>query len=1222
MFRNLSIASNRMSRICAFALLGYLLTGAQPAHAQGPVLPAILPDFAPANEAIREESAAVGLLVRSMLKPLKRQFVSRRELALALDAIGIKNRRDLSVPGGTATALIEKLLVDRVVLGQIGFANGRLVMSGQVLNNKGETLTSITAYAPAGAVHNLAEQIARQISTVLECSFEAIEPTSMRHLRSFAAASDAEASGDIVGAAKAFALAPSGLGTKVTAIKELAQAVWSHPQTPSDQKISVALTVGEFEIARTLADKELKEHPQNIVVRAARARALVGMNDFRGAERELTAMQANMAEPDVAIAAADLAIAKGASRGERDAAFQALTDASTERWAKPLAFMAGTPPNAFSNTVEALAVSRAKEFQPTNPSLASAIGFRAVAGDVDGQRAVAMIRADDLGMADIAAILDKVEKLALAGSQQANILKLEMGRRTELAADLRLEAIGATDPAAHISLIASLHPLLERFEALSKREFSSVTLLPMAGSGEPFYSPYKVNEDVLRIGLGAALAGKPYEIAVRPAPPGQEPIRGTQLSEDGLANLAAGAYAEGLVLYKIRPSGSSAQITLMLVDTETRRAWTSEETIEGKLNGLLTVNPTPWIVLTVIILLAAAFLARRVLSGSIVVHIKEMPEADEQLFNIRITRTPTGPTVGPPTNFIERMRRTPPKQTADEATRVGARTTFPGIARGKYFVHLFGTYKRGGDVVVVDGESFSREVQVQAGKKAAAQFSMEATHAQFVVTVMDGEKPVAGAVVWIDQDEATRWRTSVDGKATFDVPRGRRTISILADGLTIRRPFEILQTKQHDLPINLEWERKREGVSRVLERPPSNRGSNEGAGDASAYATSPNRPANANPFASNPPSSMGQNPFASAPPSGARQNPFAATPSTSGGVQAFVPRSEVVAGFNMPQLPNNQPGPQAGAPTGVGMSMAAGPATAAATPSAIRQPGLGITPEELTPVPEVSGTKLERYQRTGKLGAGAMGVVYKALDVVLDREVALKIMSPDIRDNPEIAAKFTLEAKSLAALNHPNIVTVYDYGSAAGELFMVMEMVEGPGALDAILENRTKLTPEEAVDVIDQLCRAIGYAHKRRIIHRDIKPANMFLTHDGMVKVGDFGLARAIGAMKITKTVVQGTPLYMSPEQILGRDVDFRADLYSIGCTFFECLTGQPPFIEGEVLYHHMHTAPPKVSSLVPGLPKVLDDLIDRCLVKDKDQRIGSAEDIRAGLRAVRAALD
>jgi serine/threonine protein kinase len=231
--------------------------------------------------------------------------------------------------------------------------------------------------------------------------------------------------------------------------------------------------------------------------------------------------------------------------------------------------------------------------------------------------------------------------------------------------------------------------------------------------------------------------------------------------------------------------------------------------------------------------------------------------------------------------------------------------------------------------------------------------------------------------------------------------------------------------------------------------------------------------------------------------------------------------------------------------------------------------------------------------------------------------VALKIMSEEIQRYPRAMEMFLQEAKALAALNHPNVVTVFDQGQDGGQMFIVMEFIEGT-TLEEYLARHRRLKVQQAAAIVDQLCAGLAYAHERRIIHRDIKPANVFLSREGVAKLGDFGLARIVEEARIHRTEVRGTPLYMAPEQIRGSDIDFRADLYSVGCTFFEMLTGQPPFVEGEVLYHHLHTAPPRPSQFNAELAPAVDELVLSCIAKDQAQRIASANHLRVALRKLR----
>ncbi len=262
---------------------------------------------------------------------------------------------------------------------------------------------------------------------------------------------------------------------------------------------------------------------------------------------------------------------------------------------------------------------------------------------------------------------------------------------------------------------------------------------------------------------------------------------------------------------------------------------------------------------------------------------------------------------------------------------------------------------------------------------------------------------------------------------------------------------------------------------------------------------------------------------------------------------------------------------------------------------------------------------LRRYQREDVLGRGAMGVVYRAHDQVLDRVVALKVMTPEVKAHPLAARMFEQEAKALAALNHPNVVTVFDQGRDGDEMYLVMEFVDGQTLEDA-LQERGRLPLEEAASVGEQLGRSLSYAHSRRVIHRDIKPANVFLAANGSVKLGDFGLARVLKEVQIKSTEIKGTPLYMSPEQIRGSDIDFRADIYALGCTMYEALAGRPPFIEGEILYHHIHTEPERISKFVE-VPSEVEQLVMKCIAKSKSDRVASADRIAEVFGAIRRNL-
>ncbi|HIF93950.1 MAG TPA: tetratricopeptide repeat protein [Myxococcales bacterium] len=255
-----------------------------------------------------------------------------------------------------------------------------------------------------------------------------------------------------------------------------------------------------------------------------------------------------------------------------------------------------------------------------------------------------------------------------------------------------------------------------------------------------------------------------------------------------------------------------------------------------------------------------------------------------------------------------------------------------------------------------------------------------------------------------------------------------------------------------------------------------------------------------------------------------------------------------------------------------------------------------------------------RYQIVGELGRGGMGIVYKVRDIVLDRLVAFKVLPQTLTENPQAIANFMREAQAAAKLNHPNIVTVYDTGEQQGRYYIAMEYVEGT-TVKEILRRRGVISPSGILHVLVQICEALSYAHEKKVVHRDIKPANAMWTRDKKAKLMDFGLAKVIEEARNQTTVVAGTPYYMSPEQTLGKNIDHRTDIYSLGVSIFEMATGTVPFKEGNIPYHHVHTAPPTICEIRRDLPEALSGIVARCLEKDPGNRFQSAGEILTEVR-------
>jgi serine/threonine-protein kinase len=259
------------------------------------------------------------------------------------------------------------------------------------------------------------------------------------------------------------------------------------------------------------------------------------------------------------------------------------------------------------------------------------------------------------------------------------------------------------------------------------------------------------------------------------------------------------------------------------------------------------------------------------------------------------------------------------------------------------------------------------------------------------------------------------------------------------------------------------------------------------------------------------------------------------------------------------------------------------------------------------------------YRIVEKVGEGGMGAVFRAVDLMLEREVAIKAIRPELAREPDVVERFRAEARSLARVSHPAIATIYSFFQDGDELFLAMEYVRGR-SLGRILEAEGALPWERAVRLLSSALDGIAEAHRAGIIHRDLKPDNLMITEAGTVKVMDFGIARMAGSGHLTRTgLLVGTLRYMAPEQIQGEEADQRSDVYALGGVLYQMLTGRPPF-EGKsdyaILRAQIEEMPPPPSSGVPGLPAWLDRAVLRALAKLPADRFQSVEEMNRFLRA------
>jgi serine/threonine-protein kinase len=262
------------------------------------------------------------------------------------------------------------------------------------------------------------------------------------------------------------------------------------------------------------------------------------------------------------------------------------------------------------------------------------------------------------------------------------------------------------------------------------------------------------------------------------------------------------------------------------------------------------------------------------------------------------------------------------------------------------------------------------------------------------------------------------------------------------------------------------------------------------------------------------------------------------------------------------------------------------------------------------------GKTVGKYRIIERLGRGGMGTVYKAVDETLDREVAIKVLNADLGDT-DILKRFRAEAVTLARLNHPGIATLYELYRDDDDLLMVMEFVRGE-TLHELSERLGAVAAPQAAHLVMQVLDALSHAHRAGVVHRDLKPANLMLTETGSVKVMDFGIARVLGTEHFTQGgYMMGTPAYMAPEQVLGGDIDGRADLYAVGVVLYRLLSGQLPFSADTAIamvQKQVNESPTPIAQFQPDLPPWCERVLSRALAKSPADRFQNADEFRAAL--------
>jgi serine/threonine protein kinase len=261
--------------------------------------------------------------------------------------------------------------------------------------------------------------------------------------------------------------------------------------------------------------------------------------------------------------------------------------------------------------------------------------------------------------------------------------------------------------------------------------------------------------------------------------------------------------------------------------------------------------------------------------------------------------------------------------------------------------------------------------------------------------------------------------------------------------------------------------------------------------------------------------------------------------------------------------------------------------------------------------------RLGRFSLLERIAHGSMGEVYKARDEANDLLVAIKVMAPEFSEEEELVERFRREVLAMTVLAHPNIARVFEHGRDQGRLFMVMELLTGQDLVALI--GQGAMTLDRKIDVMTQCCAGMAFVHAYGVVHRDLKPANIHLTHEGVVKIMDFGVARIADSVMTQLGTIMGSPSYMSPEVVMGRRADARSDVFSLGAVFYELLSGKRAFpgkALHQVMMSVMSSEPVSLREAAPDIPPPITAIVEKCLRKDPAQRYADAGAIHIDLVA------
>ncbi len=796
----------KVGLVAFFALTGY--------SAQAAAQSVIIPDPSGPEDAA-ELAQAVSMLVRSSLKTAGLSIVPRRQLALAIEAAsGRSPGGTLSVPPDLAPKLIEQLGAESLVLWELQPGRKGTQVGGTLVAAGGKRLLRIAATAATGDVTELGRQLARRIAPAIGATVIPTSDLGLADLRPLLHAQAALLAQDSVAVARALELASPKLGAESSGGRPVLQDISEEPALSALPRAQALLLLGDHGAALERAEAGLASDGRNILLRAAKVRALAGRADFAAAAHEIQALKAARSPSVLALAQVALGLARGDPPEKMAEALSPLYGRPAVEWRSVLPLIAAAPPGAFGERGEAAALAAVEKLSLQEPGLVSTIAARALLGGAKAQHAAPFVRVQDLSMEQTKSLGERLADQGGAAADLSQQIRLREEEAQAIAA-----AAGPEKPTGPPSaLAANLRSVLQDFAALYEPKLTSVAIAPLPGSGQPFYWPYVIRRERLGEGLIEALMRSPWELQATVSKVQTETLPVDRFTDEGMVTLAHDILDGAVLFYRVRPSGLAPWVTLELIlfDPLNQRIEKIETSMVGRSTGLMTPSPL-WIGLVVLIGLAVLVWAVRIsLRGTIVVRVQWDSDAKDEMFSILVSRRPQTPTIENITAYRKKMEWIGKRKRHYEAWNIDQNTTFRGIPRGKWHVHLYGIYTRGRQTLLL--KEPPQIAEVHARKTVFVAHVLEAAEAEFKITVVDDHGPVEGARVWLDDDRAKAVGSAKNGTVTLKVPKGFHVIHVSARGMDVERPYHVVKAKIHDMTINLVWEKRQEFVSRALER--------------------------------------------------------------------------------------------------------------------------------------------------------------------------------------------------------------------------------------------------------------------------------------------------------------------------------------------------------------------------------------------------------------------